>query len=61
MNSSNRLEVMATLTEADFDEIAEADSHVPGPSNRRNERDLARMLDLIENLPISENGKEGRH
>jgi hypothetical protein len=52
---------MATLTEADFDEIAEADSHVPGPSNRRNERDLARMLDLIENLPISENGKEGRH
>jgi hypothetical protein len=45
----------------DFDDLVEIDPYVTGTNNRRSDRDLAKMLELIDNLPISENGKEGSH
>jgi hypothetical protein len=45
----------------DFDDLIEIDPYVTGTNNRRSDRDLAKMLELIDNLPISENGKEGSH
>ena len=43
----------------DFDDLIEIDPYVPGTNNRRSDKELAKMLDLLDNLPISENGKEG--
>ncbi len=43
----------------DLDDLIEIDPYVSGTNSRRSDRDLAKMLDLIDNLPISENGKEG--
>ena len=55
------------LTPADYDEIDAAldehlqfDPHITGTNNRRSDRELARMLDLIDNLPISTTGEEGQ-
>ncbi len=45
----------------DFDDLIEIDPYVTGTNNRRSDRELANMLELIDNLPISENGKEGSH
>lgn len=51
------------LTEADHDEIDEEiqiDPFVSGTNNRRSDREFSRMLDLIDNLPISDSGKDGQ-
>lgn len=36
------------------------DPLVSGTNARRSEKDLAKMLDLIDNLPISTAGKDGQ-
>ena len=43
----------------DLDEMIQVDPCVSGTNNRRSDKDLARMLDLIDSLPISTNGKDG--
>jgi hypothetical protein len=45
----------------DIDELIEIDPYVSGTSNRRSDKELSKILDLIDNLPISSNGKDGRH
>jgi len=51
----------------DFDEIDhEIDEHlvidpyVSGAPSRRSDKELARILDLIDSLPVSSTGKEGQ-
>jgi len=34
--------------------------YVTGTNSRRSDKELAKMLELIDNLPISESGKDGR-
>jgi hypothetical protein len=46
--------------DADLDEHLQIDPHVSGTNSRRSDKELARMLDLIDNLPVSTNGKAGR-
>lgn len=46
--------------DAELDEHIEIDPYVSGTNNRRSDKELARMLDLIDNLPISDSGKDGR-
>ncbi len=50
---------IARRIDEDFDDLIVVDPYVTGTNNRRSDRDLAKMLELIDNLPISENGKEG--
>lgn len=45
----------------EIDEYLEVDPYVTGTNNRRSDRELARMLELIDNLPISGDGKDGQH
>lgn len=42
-----------------LDEEIEVDPYVSGTNNRRSDRELNRMLNLIDNLPISTNGTDG--
>jgi hypothetical protein len=44
-----------------LDEEIQVDPYVTGTNNRRSDKELAKMLDLIDNLPISTNGKDGTH
>jgi hypothetical protein len=44
----------------DLDEYLQIDPYVTGTNSRRSDSDLARLLDLIDSLPVSTNGKEGR-
>jgi hypothetical protein len=60
------LAVDSLLTTSDLDEIdreldeqIEVDPHVSGTNNRRSDKELARMLELIDNLLISDEGKDG--
>ena len=46
--------------DAALDEEIQVDPYVSGTNTRRSDKELARMLDLIDNLPISENGKGGQ-
>jgi hypothetical protein len=45
----------------DIDDLIEIDPYVSGTSNRRSDKELGKILDLIDNLPISISGKDGRH
>jgi len=45
----------------ELDEHLQIDPYVTGTNNRRSDKELARMLSLIDNLPISDAGKEGPH
>ena len=46
--------------DAEVDEQIVIDPYTSGTNNRRSDKELARMLDLIDSLPISEsNGKDG--
>jgi len=49
------------LDDDDFDEILQIEPLVSGTNNRRSDKELARILSLIDNLPISDEGKEGSH
>jgi hypothetical protein len=44
----------------EIDRINVVDPFVSGTNNRRSDRELSRMLDLIDNLPISDSGKDGQ-
>jgi len=44
-----------------LDEHIQIDPYVTGTNSRRSDKELAKMLALIDGLPISENGKEGSH
>jgi hypothetical protein len=55
-DDEHKLFIDALLTPEDHDEI---DPHVSGTNNRRSDKELAAMLDLIDTLPISINGKDG--
>ncbi|MBK1814999.1 hypothetical protein JIN84_05195 [Luteolibacter yonseiensis] len=56
------VEIHGLLSPSDWDDL-EADSliepFVSGTNNRRSDKELARVLDLIDNLPTSETGKDG--
>lgn len=64
-----RREMLAGLLhERDFDdidlevdELIQVDPYLTGTNNRRSDKELARMLDIIDSLPTSSNGKEGDH
>ena len=43
----------------ELDAHLQVDPYVSGTNNRRSDRELSRMLDLIDNLPISDSGKDG--
>jgi hypothetical protein len=43
----------------EIDEHLQIDPYVTGTNSRRSDAELARMLELIDNLPISDNGKDG--
>jgi hypothetical protein len=45
----------------DFDDLIEIDPYVSGTSSRRSDKELNRMLALIDSLPISQPGKAGQH
>lgn len=45
--------------EAELDEHIVIDPYVTGTNNRRSDKELAQLLDLIDSLPISDSGKEG--
>ena len=47
--------------DAEIDHHIEVDPYISGTNSRRSDKELARMLDLIDGLPISDsNRKEGR-
>ena len=46
-------------TDRELDEHLQIDPYVTGTNNRRSDKELSRMLDLIDNLPISDSGKDG--
>jgi hypothetical protein len=52
---------LTTHGDDDIDDLVEIDPYVSGTSNRRSDKELSKILDLIDNLPISTNGKDGRH
>lgn len=43
----------------ELDEMIEVDPYVISTLSRRSDNELARMLDLIGNLPISDGGEDG--
>ncbi len=46
--------------DAAIDEHLEIDPYVTGTNNRRSDKELAKMLDIIDNLPISTNRTDGQ-
>jgi len=59
--SNELVAIHGLLDDEDFDGILQADPYISGTNNRRSDKELAHMLDLIDNLPISDAGKEGSH
>jgi hypothetical protein len=53
------VEIDGLLSDEDFDDLLEIDPFVSGTNNRRSDKELARVLELIDNLPISDAGKDG--
>jgi hypothetical protein len=47
--------------EHDFDDIIEIDPYVSGTSSRRSDKELNRMLAIIDSLPLSQARKAGQH
>jgi hypothetical protein len=43
----------------ELDDCVLIDPYVSGAPSRRSDKELARILNLIDNLPVSERGKEG--
>lgn len=43
-----------------LDERIEIDPYVTGTNSRRTDKELARLLDLLDSLPISDTGKDGK-
>ncbi len=48
---AGRIELDGLLTESDFDELIEVDPYNREPSSRRSDKEIARVLDLLDNLP----------
>jgi hypothetical protein len=43
----------------ELDDCILIDPHVTGAPSRRSDKELSRMLELIDNLPISDSGEDG--